>query len=142
MHNTTKQFHVSKHSLSSRLVVGTTTLLGGILVVSAILGFNHTTIFGRYIPDALNTVAVGGLVIELLLGGFSLAMAVSLWARKRWAFWTMTVIVVLTLLENALAFTHPQRDTTIPTFVLNIVVALIVLVCLLVYRFDQSTLQR
>ncbi len=119
-------------------------LLGLILVVETLLGFAGWSITGSRLPGnpLSDRTAVMGLVILLILGVLAVVFALAFWGLRRWAFWATVVVSLLIILLNASAFMRPQPSTTTPTFIVNIVLGVIILIYLFADRRIRAAFRR
>jgi len=114
-------------------IEGILELLGGVLILMgvfavgrAISGHGHTTT-----STVVDVVGIVLAIIPLVIGVLTFIFAVGLWLLKRWAFWLVVIIEVISLVRHALEFTqatHPPVALIVADMIIPVVVLLYFLV--------------
>jgi uncharacterized membrane protein (DUF2068 family) len=102
------------------LLIGGLTLAGAFSAGHAISVHGHTTTGS--VVDVLGSVLGGA---SLVIGMLTLIFAWGLWTLKRWAFWLVVILEVISLVRHLLEFTGPHAATW--TIVVGMILPIIIL---------------
>lgn len=101
------------------------TIIAILLVIQAIL-----ELFGVVAALTAFGSGAGGIsiaLIDLALAILSLVLVYGLWALKRWAFWAVVVIEVLSIAQHMFALTQPHAN------VASLIIRMIIPIAILIY---------
>ena len=123
-------------------IAGIFELLLGILILVGIFTLGHEiSIHGHATVGSVVDVVggvLGGILAgaSLLIGVFSLILAIGLWMLKRWAFWLVVILEIISVVRHLLEFTHPVHNTV------SIIIGLLLPVVILLYFFLDRNVRR
>ena len=110
------------------ILAGVLILLAALAASHAISSHGHTTI--AHVVDVVGVIVA---IIPLVLGLLRFIFAAGLWLLKRWAFWLIIIVEVITLARQALEFT-PASHPPVALIVLGMVIPVVVLLYFLLDR--------
>lgn len=122
-------------------IIAVVLLIEGILeLLAAILAFAAAHAVHVHVRNVLglagdvfaNTIGVIALIIAII----TLLVAWGLFTLKRWAFWTVVIVEVITIIQHILQFFQPDANTT------TVIIGLILPVIILLYMLLDANVRR
>jgi hypothetical protein len=108
-------------------------ITGLIALIGGILGFLGLGIIGEHFPGALTAVVTIGLVFAVLVGIADLVVGWGLWTLKSWAFWTVVVVEVISILDHLFSW-FIAHHISLGSLIAEIALPVIILVYLFADR--------
>ena len=122
-------------------IIAIVLFIEGILeLLAAVLAFVAGSAVHRHFP---NVFGMAGNVFADILGAIALVIAIvtllvawGLFTLKSWAFWTVVVVELITVVHEVLRFFQPDSNSA------SIIAALILPVIILLYMFLDANVRR
>jgi hypothetical protein len=115
-------------------IIAILTIIAGLIaIIGGILGFVGLGIIGEHFPRVFTAIVTIGLVIAILSGIAALIVGWGLWTLKSWAFWTLVVVEVITILDHLFDW-FVAHHISIGSLIIDVALPVIILVYLFVDR--------